>query len=33
MTDSIAEAQITIEFDRLDVLEGELVISGSKRAN
>lgn len=33
MTDSIAEAQTNLNFDRLDVLEGELVISGSKRAN
>jgi hypothetical protein len=33
LTDSIAEAQINLNFDRLDVLAGELVISGSKRAN
>jgi hypothetical protein len=33
ITDSIAEAQTNLNFDRFDVLEGELVIGGSKRAN
>jgi hypothetical protein len=33
VTDSIEEAQINLNFERLDVLEGELVISGSKRTN
>jgi len=32
ITDSIAEAQINLNFERLEVLEGELVISGTKRA-
>jgi hypothetical protein len=33
ISDSIAEAQLNLNFDRLEVLEGEIVISGSKRAN
>ncbi|MEP7200862.1 MAG: hypothetical protein ABI874_13650 [Chloroflexota bacterium] len=32
-TDSIEEAQINLDFERLEILEGELVLSGSKRAN
>ena len=32
VTDSITDAQINLDFDRVDVLEGELVITGSKRA-
>jgi hypothetical protein len=31
VTDSITDAQINLDFDRVDVLEGELAISGSKR--
>jgi hypothetical protein len=31
ITDSITDAQINLDFDRVDVLEGELAISGSKR--
>ena len=32
VTDSITDAQINLDFDSVDVLEGELVISGSKQA-
>ena len=31
VTDSITDAQINLDFDRVEVLEGELVIAGSKR--
>jgi len=31
VTDSITDAQINLDFDRVDVLEGELVLTGSKR--
>lgn len=31
VTDSITDAQINLDFDRVDVLEGELLLSGSKR--
>ncbi len=33
ITDSIEDAQINLNFERLDILEGELVITGSKRVN
>ncbi len=31
ITDSIEEAQINLDFDRLEILENELIITGSKR--
>ncbi len=33
ITDSIAEAQINLNFDQLEVLEGELLIGGTKPLN
>ena len=32
VTDSITDARINVDFERVEVLEGELVIAGSKRA-
>jgi hypothetical protein len=33
VTDSITDAQMNLDFERVDVLEGELVITGSKRVH
>jgi hypothetical protein len=33
VTDSIEDAEINLTFDKIDILENELVITGSKRTN
>ena len=33
ITDSIDEAQINLLFERVEILEGELLVAGSKRVN